>query len=100
MKKAYTFDESVQISGGFGKFQAYAMMTLISAFCTGGQIVYGLGYLTVYPQYLCQQGDTWHKCERAEICSSAMPVSAWKIDYESPRSFHNFVEKLDLTCKD
>jgi hypothetical protein len=29
-----------------------------------------------------------------------MSRSDWKIDYNSPQSFHNFIEKLDLTCED
>lgn len=75
MNKPSSFDESMAMAGGFGKFQFFALAVLISAFCTGGNIVYGLGYLTIYPQYLCKSGENWQHCERADFCNSKLPPS-------------------------
>ena len=60
----YTYDEFLQAIGGFGKFQVFASISLILAFMTGGQIVYGLEYLEIYPDYecFCKEQLTWSKC--------------------------------------
>ena len=44
----------------------------------------------------------WEKCERETICENHIAASDWKIDYEKPGNYRNWVDpaKLDLTCKD
>jgi MFS family permease len=81
-------------------------ITLILSFMTGGQIVYGITFLTTLPQYECQafyEGYSvwkWDVCDRAEICDSNMPSALWRINYDAGTSYHNWVDpdKLDLTC--
>ena len=46
-----TYDQAIQMVGGFGRFQWYISVVLVLAFMTGGQIVYGLGFLEKYPDY-------------------------------------------------
>jgi hypothetical protein len=48
-----TFEESIEYAGGFGKFQVFIAFTLIIAFTTGGQIVYGIEFLEIFPEYEC-----------------------------------------------
>jgi len=71
---------------------------------TGGQLVNGVGFLTALPNkgngYLCQDDQThnWSQCNRDYICDSGH--QNWKIDYDSPNTFRNWVDPkaLDLTC--
>lgn len=104
-------------------------------FSTGGQIVYGLEFLEVYPDYKCrndsisnhntlpfhqtikanhdidfdyqvdqvdQSQSNWFECDRDYICDNNLSPEEWVIDYESPNSYHNWVDpgKLNLTCVD
>ena len=70
---------------------------------TGGQIVYGLEYLEIYPDYYCYDIRTneWDSCDReTDICDKNLPRDQWQINYNSSKSYHNWVDpaKLDLTC--
>ena len=94
------------MTGGCGRFQLFICATLVMGFSTGGQIVYGLEFLEVYPDYLCRNTTSlslnydWFKCDRDFICDNDLPVNDWRIDYDSPDSYHNWVDpnKLNLTC--
>jgi len=61
-----TYNECLERVGGFGRYQCYIATTLILAFMTGGQIVYGLEYLEIYPDYYCYDIRTgeWDTCDR------------------------------------
>ena len=69
---------------------------------TGGQIVYGLGFLDAYPAYECYNVSTkeWDFCERETICDTGLAADLWRINYNDPNSFKNWVDpsKLNLTC--
>ena len=76
-------------------------LTLYFGFQTGGQIVYGMEFLTVYPDYQCYEGGEWITCDRqTDICDAGLSADLWRIDYESENSFRNWVDpdKLNLTC--
>ena len=45
--------------GGLSYFQVFVSITMYVGFMTGGMIVYGLEYLTIYPEYECLIGDEW-----------------------------------------
>jgi hypothetical protein len=47
--EAYSYDECLELLGGFGHFQWFVTITLILSFMTGGQIVYGITFLTTLP---------------------------------------------------
>ena len=47
--EAYSYDECLELLGGFGRFQWFVTITLILSFMTGGQIVYGITFLTALP---------------------------------------------------
>ena len=54
-----SFDDFIQIAGGFGRFQVFASVVLILGFMTGGEIVYGLAFLEKYPDYECLVDGQW-----------------------------------------
>ena len=95
-----SYDQALQLVGGFGIFQ-YAMTTLMILNIFTGILIHTLPFLESYPDHECQQPDgTWASCEREHICSSELQGGQWRIDYTSPDSWYNFVDpdKLDLTC--
>mmetsp|Transcript_39692 Transcript_39692/g.60825 ORF Transcript_39692/g.60825 Transcript_39692/m.60825 type:complete len:329 (+) Transcript_39692:107-1093(+) len=96
-----TYEDAINIIGGFGKFQWISSLILIFSFNTSGAIFYSLPFLTVYPDYECLEGGVWVECDRqTDICDPNLPKDEWRINYDSPDSFRNFVDpdKLDLTC--
>ena len=48
-----TYDQAIQRTGGFGKFQIMSTLILTALFNIGGQIIYGLTFMTVRPNYEC-----------------------------------------------
>ena len=78
----------------------------IALFNMGGQIVYGLTFMTVKPEYLCRSSEAspnWQACSSEQICDNNLVFQKqWIVDYESSDSYYNWVDpaKLDLTCVD
>jgi MFS family permease len=100
-ERVETFEELLDLTGGFGIFQLFVSLTLYLGFQTGGQIVYGMEFLTVYPEYECFIGGEWLPCDRKiEICDAGLPEDLWRIDYTADDSYKNWVDpdKLNLTC--
>ena len=60
--------------------------------------MYGLEFLEVYPDYKCKDNsssmdnDNWFECDRDFICENNLPQNDWVIDYDSPNSYHNWVD--------
>ena len=99
------YDQALEKIGGFSLFQWYVVIVLTCNFMTGGMIVYGLPFLEKLPQYECFDKNTniWDSCQREHICDGKLSYpSQWKIDYESDKSYKNWVDplKLNLTCED
>ena len=61
----------------------FATTTLLLLFCSGGYILYGLGFLTVFPAYQMKvMNYAWIDVDKTEICEKGMPKSLWRINYE------------------
>jgi hypothetical protein len=94
--------------GGFGRFQVLLIVVFPLGIFTGGQLLNGLGFLTAMPNdgrgFLCYDSlsQMWNQCTRDFICNSELDKLNWRIDYNAPNTYHNWVdpEKLDLTCLD
>lgn len=96
-----TFEEALELTGGLSYFQIFVSLTLYYGFQTGGQIVYGMEFLTVYPEYECFINEKWQACDReTQICDADLPNEFWRINYDGENSYRNWVDpkKLDLTC--
>ena len=95
-----SINQLLEMAGGFGFFQILSSIILVFALTTGGQIVYGLPFLTKYPEYDCLVGSAWKSCSRIHICDSNIPTGQWRFNYTDESSYVNFVERLGLTCTD
>ena len=59
----HDFDQALNLSGGFGTFQLFALTILILAHISGGMMVYGLGFLLKQPNYDClTDSGHWEAC--------------------------------------
>jgi hypothetical protein len=103
----YDYDGCIDLLGGFSKLQWYAAVCIILAFMSGGQILYGLTFLVeIYPQYECKvehkdySSVNWDPCTRKHICDDNLPKDMWRINYDHPETYKNWIDpdKLDLTC--
>ena len=73
---------------------------------TGGWIVYGIVFLELitedaYECILPGTTDKWTSCDRQkDICDRKLPKDKWRINYDTPRTYHNWVDpsELDLSC--
>ena len=64
-------------------------------------MLYGLGFLTLYPDYQTLDASAkWVETDRQIICAQDIPQNEWRINYENETSYHNWVSpaKLNLTC--
>ena len=94
------------MSGGFGRFQWYVSVVLVLAFMTGGQIVYGLEFLEVFPEYTCMDvanpTGPWVECNHTYIYDQGKckDTSFYKINKTEENYFENWVspDKLNLLC--
>ncbi len=101
MDNTMTFDEALIMSGGLGRYQKLVAVVLILSYMTGGQLIHGLPYLEVYPQYECLRGGQWVTCDRqTEICDVDLPSDEWRIDYSSKSSYRNWVDPDKLGIPD
>ena len=71
---------------------------------SGGQIVYGLTFLTTFPKYECQSLETpytWIDCNRTYIYESGKceDTHFFRI-VKDQNNFENWVQKLNLLCYD
>eukprot|EP00347_Sterkiella_histriomuscorum_P019689 403340662 len=89
-----TYNEALVLAGGFGFFQYLACTTLIMIYMSTGYIFYSLAYLELFPDYRCKDGKL--PCDRNSAC--AHDGRLIEIDWTSPRSLHNWIEKLDIEC--
>jgi len=102
------YDEVMDCLGGFGRIQWYATVTIILAYMSGGQIVYGLPFLVeIFPNYEClnyykeYSSSKWETCTRESICEKGLTDKSWRINYNDTNAYTNWVDpsKLDLTCE-
>ena len=71
---------------------------------TGGQIVYGLTFLTTFPKYECQSltsPGSWIECNHTYIYKNdkCEDIHFFRI-VNGQNNFDNWVEKLNLLCYD
>jgi len=64
--EAFTYDGFLKEIGGFGRYQLFVTITLVMAFMSGGEIVYGMQFLEKFPTYLCREikDGPWIDCNR------------------------------------
>ena len=69
-------------------------------YVSNGYIFYALTYLELFPDYICADSVPKDNCTRDLMCSTHGDDPAMiKVDWESTRSLHNWVERLDLVCE-
>ena len=99
------YDEVMEKAGGFGRFQILATLILITTKMTGDFVINVLTYNELLPDYLCRpigstDSDAWYECTNEDFCPSlgGSDQIEHKVDWNSPTSLHNWVERMDLTC--
>lgn len=51
------FDEILQATGGFGRFQVFSSMVFVFLFMTTNHLFYSLPLLVMFPRYLAPSGE-------------------------------------------
>ena len=98
MDTHYSYDDCLELLGGFGRFQWFSTISLILSFMTGGQIIYGITFLTTLPEYECSNYYTgystwkWESCTRDDVCSLDNAPEKWRINYDSEKSIKNWAD--------
>jgi MFS family permease len=66
---------------------------------SSGFALYNLAYLELMPSFTCNYvGSTQQfSCQPEDFCSN--PELEYRFDYSAENSIHNWVEKLNLTCR-
>lgn len=68
-------------------------------YVSNGYIFYALTYLELWPDYVCSPDIPAKQCDHTLMCHPPHP-GAIRVNWDSTRSLHNWVEKLDLTCQE
>lgn len=68
-----------------------------------GVLVYSLAFLTLMPDYLCEDLDGVYHCDRLDTCPRVigrLPLDQpnFSVNWENSTSLHNMVDVLDLRC--
>ena len=89
--------------GGFGKFQAFASVTILLGLTSLDLWFQELGYFTQAPDsYICTYAgqDDQPPCTKDNICSGNPAIISWEADPDSNKTLYNWNQRLDLTCVD
>ena len=93
-------DKTFEDIGGFGRFQAFAYISISFGINCIGWWLYSLGYLIQEPEYECKINEKWitgDDCTVKKICAG--DIKDYKINWDAENSMHNWWEKLDLLCQ-
>lgn len=84
--------------GGNGPFQKWAFIMYAFSTSSIGFVLYDLGYLELMPTFVCSSAtNPSYTCKEVDFCN--VQGVSYSIDWSSPDSLHNWVEKLGLICK-
>lgn len=83
-----------------GLFQIYITMMFSWVYVSNGYIFYALTYLELWPDYTCGKGIAEEDCNRDLMCKVGPNQPEYiHVNWDSTRSLHNWVDKLDLVCE-
>lgn len=68
-------------------------------YVSNGYIFYALTYLELWPEYVCDATIKKDQCNAQLMCDNPDNPAKIHINWDSTRSLHNWVERLDLTCE-
>lgn len=74
-------ERELNLAGGFGRYQWFVCIIMISGMLSGGFVLHGIAYLELAPnQYYCEPGH--YACTPEEFCLTPDPVYKFdSIDY-------------------
>jgi hypothetical protein len=90
-----SYEEALMNAGGFGRFQLLATTFFMFSFITPNHILYALPFFELFPVYKCPEDKP--DCGPADNCKDP---SKYPVNWDSPRSLHNWVDQLGLNCAD
>eukprot|EP00347_Sterkiella_histriomuscorum_P023726 403333595 len=108
--KIYDYEQILDRVGGFGKFQVIGVAMSIISFITEGCLIYSFSFLTLMPDYLCNDDglSTPYHCQKAQTCtypnqdmlsmSDIQNTPGFTINWNNQTSLYNLVEELNLRC--
>ena len=84
---------------GNGSFSTLAFITISLGISSTAFYAYSMCYLELKPSYLCNVIDSTmrYDCTPADFCGKDNEIE-YRVDWGSPFSLHNWIEKLDATC--
>ena len=95
-------DEMLVRYGG-NRFTSFVALMMVLGLCSRDWWFYMLPWLTQSPVYNCVWADgkehPQDECTWKTICAENSQVIRHSIDWDSPESLHNWIEKLDATCE-
>ena len=94
-----TFDKAMSLAGGMGLFQYLAITAFSICYVSNGYIYYGLTYLELWPEYVCSKDIIAKDCNRDLMCLNPNNPTLIYIDWSSPKSLYNWVDRLNLICE-
>ena len=68
-------------------------------YVSNNYIYYALTFLELWPDYTCAASILDKDCNRELMCKNPDNPALIQVNWESTRSLHNWVEKLDLVCE-
>jgi len=77
-----------------GPFHFYSFFFLMQSMVSNSYLFYALPFLELYPEYICP--EDMPNCDYKDKCRNPGVI---KVNWESPHSLYNWVDRLNLECK-
>jgi len=87
--------DSILYDIGGGSFQFWNYVFFMIGMLANNWFVNAIAFDEQMPDFECKKGGVWASCKPEEFCKKEIEH---RINWESPKSLHNFVEKLNLEC--
>lgn len=88
--KVGTIEEALELSGGFGKFQACQVVICCLTMIRCGLTYFPIPYLELFPPYECQMpSGNWESCSRELFCANSSIKH--RVDFSSEKALVNWV---------
>ena len=72
LNEVKNIDHAIRLTGGIGRFQYMAFLSIVSGMVAGAFFLYSLPYFEKQPDLQCLSVDgTWTACTQAVACSGS-----------------------------
>lgn len=97
LTKVVTIDEALEIAGGFGRLQYYALFAILIANLGLSMYYYHFPYLELFPRFIWKLNEDFDTCSLETVCENE-GIKHWQVDWSHDMSIHNWITENNEYC--